>query len=49
MGMADAVTPYNEAAEQMTAAVYGAFGMGGMLEVKTERTPAEPAGDPRPS
>lgn len=35
MGMADAVTPYNEAAEQVTAAIYGAFGMDGLLAVNT--------------
>lgn len=35
MGMADAVTPYNDAAEQVTAGIYGAFGMGDMLNVNT--------------
>ncbi len=35
MGMADAVTPYNDGAEQVTAAIYGAFGMDGLLAVKT--------------
>lgn len=35
LGMGDAVTPHNEGAMQMTAAVYGAFGMGHMLEVNT--------------
>ena len=33
LGMGDAITPYNEAAEQMTAAIYGAFGMADMLAV----------------
>lgn len=36
LGMADAVAPYNEAAEQVTAGIYGAFGMAGLLEVATE-------------
>jgi NAD(P)-dependent dehydrogenase (short-subunit alcohol dehydrogenase family) len=36
LGMADAVTPYNEAAEQVTAAIYGAFGMEGMLTVNAD-------------
>ena len=35
LGMADAVAPYNEAAEQMTAGIYGAFGMSDLLEVNT--------------
>jgi len=35
LGMGDAVAPHNEGAEQMTAAVYGAFGMANMLEVNT--------------
>jgi hypothetical protein len=35
LGMGDAVAPHNEGAEQMTAAVYGAFGIGSMLEVNT--------------
>lgn len=33
LGMGDAVAPHNEGAGEMTAAVYGAFGMGHMLEV----------------
>lgn len=36
LGMGDAVTAFNDAADQMTSAVYGAFGMPGMLEVKAE-------------
>ncbi|MGA1346090.1 MAG: SDR family oxidoreductase [Ilumatobacteraceae bacterium] len=35
LGMGDAVTPHNEGSSQMTAAIYGAFGMGHMLEVNT--------------
>ena len=35
MGMADAIAPYNDAAEQVTAAIYGAFGMGYLLTVNT--------------
>lgn len=35
LGMGDAVAPHNDGAEQMIAAVYGAFGMGSMLEVNT--------------
>jgi hypothetical protein len=33
LGMADAITPYNQAGEQVTAGIYGAFGMAGLLEV----------------
>ncbi|MFN3217720.1 MAG: SDR family oxidoreductase [Acidimicrobiales bacterium] len=35
MGMADAVVPYNDGADQMTAAIYGAFGMADLLDVST--------------
>jgi NAD(P)-dependent dehydrogenase (short-subunit alcohol dehydrogenase family) len=35
LGMGDAAAPYNLSAEQMTAAIYGAFGMGHMLEVNS--------------
>ena len=35
LGMGDAVVAHNEGAGQMTAAIYGAFGMGHMLEVTT--------------
>lgn len=35
LGMADAVAPYNEAGEQVTAGIYGAFGMAGLLAVNT--------------
>ena len=35
LGIGDAVMPFNEAAEQVTSAVYGAFGMGYLLEVST--------------
>ncbi|MDA3028453.1 MAG: SDR family oxidoreductase [Actinomycetota bacterium] len=35
LGMGDAVAPHNEGAGQMTAAIYGAFGMGHMLDVAT--------------
>lgn len=41
MGMKDAVAPYNEAHEKLTRALYKAFGMGAMLELKTrEKIPA---------
>lgn len=33
--MGDAVAPHNEGVENMTSAIYGAFGMGSMLEVNT--------------
>ena len=39
MGMADAVAPYNDAAEQVTAAIYGAFGMGELLKVNPGTLP----------
>lgn len=35
MGMAGAIEPYNDAAEQVTAGIYGAFGMAGLLAVNT--------------
>ncbi len=35
LGMGDAVAPFNEAGDQMTGAIYGAFGIGNLLELKT--------------
>lgn len=35
LGMADAVAPFNDSAEQMTAGIYGAFGMGNLLEINS--------------
>lgn len=35
MGMADAVSPYNAAGEAVTTGLYGAFGMGDFLTVRT--------------
>lgn len=35
LGMGDAVAPFNEAGDQMTGAIYGAFGMASLLELKT--------------
>jgi NAD(P)-dependent dehydrogenase (short-subunit alcohol dehydrogenase family) len=35
LGMGDAVTPFNDAGDQMTGAIYGAFGIGNLLELKT--------------
>jgi NAD(P)-dependent dehydrogenase (short-subunit alcohol dehydrogenase family) len=35
MGMADVIEPYNDGAERVTAAIYGAFGMAGLLDVNT--------------
>jgi NAD(P)-dependent dehydrogenase (short-subunit alcohol dehydrogenase family) len=35
LGMGDAVAPFNDAGDQMTGAIYGAFGIGNLLELKT--------------
>lgn len=35
MGMAGAIEPFNDGAEQVTAGIYGAFGMAGLLAVNT--------------
>ena len=35
MGMGDQIKPYNDQLEQLTAGIYGAFGMGDMLKLKT--------------
>jgi len=35
MGIADAMSPYNEAGDSMTTALYGAFGMGDLLTVRS--------------
>lgn len=39
MGMAGSIDPHNDGAEQMTAATYGAFGMGDLLTVTTGALP----------
>lgn len=39
LGMAGAIVPHNDGAEQMTAAIYGAFGMGDLLTVTTGALP----------
>ncbi len=37
MGMGDHIKPYNESLEQITAGIYGAFGMDGMLKLKVSQ------------